>query len=359
MGNLLQEAIAEAKTLREAAIVNAYKQLEENVTPAIKEALAQKLQEDEEIEDETEEMENIDETRNSGFKEVKSKKARIEEEEETETEETETEDESEEEETGEEEETPEEEEIADDTPLEDVTVGDIKDILKDLIAQMSAEPAPEGEFGADMEAADVEGAGEEEVPLTGAEEEEEFEDSGDEEDVDDTEEEIDLSELLKELEQEERDRKVTTRLQGKEHCSTCNEEKVKKLKRENTELKKELRESKQALGEVTDTLADVNLLNAKLNYTTRTLAKPLTESQKLRVLKAFDAATSTKEIKLIYKTLNESLDAEIARPSKKATVLKEHKGSASRVIGGATAPKGIVETDPVVKRFQQLAGIIE
>lgn len=359
MSNLLQEAIAEAKTLREAAIVNAYKQLEENVTPAIKEALAQKLQEDEEIEDETEEMENIDETRNSGFKEVKSKKARIEEEEETETEETETEDESEEEETEEEEETPEEEEIADDTPLEDVTVGDIKDILKDLIAQMSAEPAPGGEFGTDMEAADVEGAGEEEVPLTGAEEEEKFEDSGDEEDVDDTEEEIDLSELLKELEQEERDRKVTTRLRGKEHCSICNEEKVKKLKRENTELKKELRESKQALGEVTDTLADVNLLNAKLNYTTRTLAKPLTESQKLRVLKAFDAATSTKEIKLIYKTLNESLDAEIARPSKKATVLKEHKGSASRVIGGATAPKGIVETDPVVKRFQQLAGIIE
>ena len=378
--NLLEEAIAEAKTLREAAIVNAYKQLEENVTPAIKEALAQKLQEEEEIEDmDVDTEETLDETKNSGFKEVKPKKAvkeektedseeesdeKTEDEEKTEeteeTEETETtEEESTEDETEETEETEEKEEITDDTPVEDLTTGDLKGIIADLIAQMSTEPAPEGDLGADMETADVEGAGEEDAPIEGAEEDvdvdiEDIKDTEDETEEED--EEIDLSELLKELEQEERDRKVTTHSQDKED-NCCNEAKMKEMKEELAKKDKELKEAKEALENIKSTLSEVNLLNAKLSYSNRTLSKPLNESQKLRVLKAFDAATSPKEVKLIYKTLNESLDAELAKSTTK--VIKEHKGSASKFVGGAPTRGNIIETDPVVKRFQQLAGIIE
>ena len=59
--DLLKQAIAEAKTIREAAIANAKEALEETLTPHLKEMLAQKLQEMEDKEDEDEKVmdENI------------------------------------------------------------------------------------------------------------------------------------------------------------------------------------------------------------------------------------------------------------------------------------------------------------
>ena len=53
--DLLKQAIAEAKTIREAAIANAKEALEESLTPHLKEMLAQKLQEmeDDEVTEET------------------------------------------------------------------------------------------------------------------------------------------------------------------------------------------------------------------------------------------------------------------------------------------------------------------
>jgi len=50
--DLFKQAIAEAKTIREAAITNAKEALEESLTPHLKEMLAQKLQEMELLEEE-------------------------------------------------------------------------------------------------------------------------------------------------------------------------------------------------------------------------------------------------------------------------------------------------------------------
>ena len=50
--DLLKQAIAEAKTIREAAIANAKEALEESLTPHLKDMLAAKLQEMEDAEDE-------------------------------------------------------------------------------------------------------------------------------------------------------------------------------------------------------------------------------------------------------------------------------------------------------------------
>jgi hypothetical protein len=49
--DLLKQAIAEAKTIREAAIANAKEALEESLTPHLKDMLAAKLQEMEEADD--------------------------------------------------------------------------------------------------------------------------------------------------------------------------------------------------------------------------------------------------------------------------------------------------------------------
>jgi hypothetical protein len=113
------------------------------------------------------------------------------------------------------------------------------------------------------------------------------------------------------------------------------------LMNEIEELKKELQE--------------VNLLNAKLLYTNKIFKeKTLNESQKIKVLKAFDKAGSVKEAKLIFETLNEGM----ASKTVKSSMMNEIKSSASKSTGVIRENRQpIVEVDPMVARWQKLAGI--
>jgi hypothetical protein len=101
-------------------------------------------------------------------------------------------------------------------------------------------------------------------------------------------------------------------------------------------------------------LNEVNLLNAKLLYTNKIFRdKNLTEDKKVKVLKAFDKASTVKEAKVIFETLNEGLISKAKAP------VNEVKGSASKVMGTApTTKKPIVESNEMVNRFKKLAGII-
>jgi hypothetical protein len=57
-------------------------------------------------------------------------------------------------------------------------------------------------------------------------------------------------------------------------------------------------------------LAEVNLLNAKLLYVNKLFkANNLTEAQKLKVVEALDEATNVKEAKLVFNTLKESFES--------------------------------------------------
>ena len=151
--DLLKQAIAEAKTIREAAIANAKEALEESLTPHLKDMLAAKLQEMEEKEDEEVMDENIYEA----------------EEEEVEAEEG-AEEEASEEEGNEEEE----------VEIEDMSVEDLKDLIRDIVSQ---------EVGHDESEEEIPG---EETP------------EGEEDMVGmDSEEEIDINELLAELAEED------------------------------------------------------------------------------------------------------------------------------------------------------------
>jgi hypothetical protein len=98
-------------------------------------------------------------------------------------------------------------------------------------------------------------------------------------------------------------------------------------------------------------LNEVNLLNAKLLYVNKLFkAKTLNESQKVKVINAFDRAETVKEAKNIYETLNESLSL-----AKKSS-LKENLSFASKAVG--VADKSIiVESNDFVARMQKLAGI--
>lgn len=96
-------------------------------------------------------------------------------------------------------------------------------------------------------------------------------------------------------------------------------------------------------------LNEINLLNAKLLYTNKIFRnKSLTESQKVKVLTAFDKATSKKEAQLVYETLLESLKVSTTKAP-----IKESISSASKVLGGATS-KPIIEND-AFSRMRELA----
>jgi hypothetical protein len=116
----------------------------------------------------------------------------------------------------------------------------------------------------------------------------------------------------------------------------------------------ELAEALKAIKILKKELNEVNLLNSKLLYVNKIFRnKNLTESQKVKVLSAFDKATSVRETKIIYETLNEGLVSKITTKSS----IKESLGMASKPAG--VAPKQpIVESDQMVQRFQKLAGIL-
>ena len=116
----------------------------------------------------------------------------------------------------------------------------------------------------------------------------------------------------------------------------------------------ELEEALKTVKILQQELSEVNLLNSKLLYVNKIFRnKNLTESQKVKVLSAFDKATSVRETKIIYETLNEGL---VSKTTTKSSI-KESLGMASKPAG--VAPKQpIVESDQMVQRFQKLAGIL-
>ena len=92
-------------------------------------------------------------------------------------------------------------------------------------------------------------------------------------------------------------------------------------------------------------------MNSKLLYVNKLFrSKNLTESQKSKVLSAFDKAQTVKEAKLVFETISENL------ATAKKSVVKENLGRASKPAGVARK-QPIMEVDSQVSRWQKLAGI--
>ena len=133
---------------------------------------------------------------------------------------------------------------------------------------------------------------------------------------------------------------------------TAEEEGVEDYKKKVKEMKHELEEAYATLETVKSDLNEVNLLNAKLLYTNKIFrAKNLTESQKVKVLEAFDKATTVKETKLVYETLSGEVK------TTKSPVTESMIGGASKAAGVALTKKPILEVNDQFARWQTLAGI--
>jgi len=341
--NLLTEAIADAKAVRETAIANAKIALEEAFTPFLKEKLALTLSEmDDEDLDEAENTDELEEyllnnpsPEGVGNAFSREPHGNLEEDEITEDDmdleellrELEEEDPKEiieaEEDEGEEDEG--EEDEGEEVTLEDMTEEDLKKLIEDVISDMIE--AGELEAG---EGAEGEETGEEE---TGEEEE------------------VDLDELLYEIRKEKMKKMKPKSAEAETKELEEARRRARKAEMEKKEVEKELKEALDTIKSIQSSLQEVKLLNSKLLYTNKIFnSRNLTEDQRIKVLTSFDKATSVKEAKLIYETLIESLKT-------KRTPLKEHMlGSASRtVINNAKQP--IIESNDQFARWQKLAGI--
>jgi len=341
---LFEEAIAEAKAIREAAIANAKDALEESLTPHLKDMLAAKLQEMDSDEDEMDEAadheEEMDEARHDD-------EDMNEAEDDTEESEDEAEDEGNDE--AEEDEAEEDEDIE----VKDMEVEDLKDLIRDVIAQemggMEDQGMDDMEDMSDMEPMDDLG------------------DMGDMEPMGDEmedEEEIDLDELLAELDS------LTSEMDDEE----VNEEEVdegddqdkmdekmhdRKHKSEGRKMKKmeeELKEAFSTINSLRKDLQEVNLLNSKLLYVNKIFkSNSLNEQQKVNIIAAFDKAETIKEVKLVYNTVADSF---IKKASNRKP-LREHRSFASKATGTTAKKEVINEVDEQVLRMQKLAGIIK
>lgn len=125
------------------------------------------------------------------------------------------------------------------------------------------------------------------------------------------------------------------------------------------ETKKELEEAYKTVSHLKNVINEVNLLNAKLLYTNKLFRNfELNESQKMKVIENFDRAANTREAKLVFSTLAESFQTRKA--GKK--IVKESKSMASRPVA-TTAPSKrttqvLTEGFEQANRWKKLAGLI-
>jgi hypothetical protein len=318
--DLLKEAIAEAKTIRESAIANARQTLEEEITPHLRDMLAAKLQEME--------AEEADEVVEDGVAEEFNEEEDLEEAEVSEEEVAvaEADDDSEESEEEAEEAEGEGEEAEEEVEVKDMEVEDLKNLIRDILAQ---ELGHEGEEELDGVEGELDAA----------------------DDMVAADDEIDLNELLAQLEEMAKEDDM-------DEAKHEDEDAMEEAKHEDEDMMEEstseLEEALAAVEQLRAELQEVNLLNSKLLYVNKIFkAHNLTESQKVNVITAFDKAETVKEVKLVFETVSENI---VSTPAKQT--VKEHKSFASAPAGNSTKGEVINEVSDAVRRMQKLAGII-
>lgn len=329
MDKLLQDAIADAKAVRETALANAKLALEEAFTPHLKSMLSKKLQaetegEDEESHDESVEVEEAmedeeEESKDESVEETNEEAVEetMEDEDEEKKDEVYNDEEMEDEGMHDEEMEDEESEMEDDAP-EDDEDDDIGEVLKQLEAEMADEDE-EVEEGEHME-------DEDEDPV----DEGEHMDDEDEE----MDEEIDLDEIIKALTEEDEEE----------------EEKAEEAMVPAAELD----EYRQTVQYLKDKLSEVNLLNAKLLYTNKLFrSRNVSEEQKMKVIEQFDRAANVREVKLVFTTFAESIARKPVNESAKRV------SKASKPIASTESKKPIIgENTDFKSRMKKLANII-
>lgn len=367
MNDLLKEAIADAKAVREVALANAKLALEDAFTPRLQSMLSKKLAEEAEL-DEEGYMEGADET-DASEEMPKHEEPSVEEGGEyweTEKPVEEAEDEVDLDEFVDEAE--EGEESSDEAPVDEAEEGeeeyemdeDLMEIIRQLEEDIDSSEIGKGDNKKPSTVASddsTEMKSEKLVQLVNEEEDEESEDikeilrsireeEGEEEkekveESEEDEETVDIKEILRALREEE-DGEEKEKVEEAEESEE--EKKVAEYK---------LREAYAVIKFLRSKINEVNLLNSKLLFSNKLFKKhSLTENQKITVIENFDRASSLREVKLVYATLSEALR------SAKTNIKPLKESFASKPTASTRPSKSIInEGNDMADRLRKLAGL--
>ena len=362
--NLLKEAIADAKAVRETAIANAKLALEEAFTPRLQSMLSNKIEEEL---DEQSDSSGIgagdnkvklasgdDEEKNAETKKISkaygSEDANLKVVDKL----TEADDD-------------EKDEMKDDEKDEMMKEAEMDDD-GDVTINIDAD-GDEDEDDMDMELEAIIKELEEEDEETEMEDEKsEMEDEKSEMEDEKKEMEDEKDEMMKEMskeksemekeksEEDEKDEMMKEEdLNIESILAALKEEDEEKEEEEKDEMYKEqLEEAYNTIRSLKSTLNEVNLLNAKLLFSNKLFkSQNLTESQKMRVIETFDRAHSLREVKLVYTTLAEGMKSAVSKTKKLRT-----EGLASKA-QTTTKPKQVIsEGNEMASRMKKLAGLL-
>ncbi len=142
--------------------------------------------------------------------------------------------------------------------------------------------------------------------------------------------------------------------------STDMEEELEALKQaqealvfENKKLKKNLANYQEVVSSLRENVQDVNLSNARLLYTNRTLGNTsLNERQKQTIVEAISKAGSVEEAKTIHETLQSTVSS---TPKRRTQSLSEAITRPTSIIRASR--KEEPQADPFTVRMRKLAGI--
>ena len=132
-------------------------------------------------------------------------------------------------------------------------------------------------------------------------------------------------------------------------------EALKKEGRKNRALKSRLNEYVSAINSLREQLTEMNLFNAKLLYVNKLLQdKGASSSQKRAIIEAIDGARSLREVKLLFKSLTQSISKEKTGRTLSESAVRRTLGSSSRTVSRSTPVNS--ETSEMA-RWARLAGI--
>ena len=350
MSDLLKEAIADAKAVRETALQNAKMALEEAFTPHLKSMLSAKLAEEDDEYEEDEMDVAVD-----GEEDAEEMARQYREDDDEAAVDIDIDADGEEEPEVEEEGiieidgvkyAPVVSEEDEEAPMDDEEEGeelDLEAVIKELETEIaeSDNPYDNDESHDDMKPVKEEKDEDEEVK-----EEVVTEEDDEDEDKDEVDEQSGSSGIG-----------AGDNVQPKSGTAADEEDPGKGKVHESVDaMQNELNEYKEAVTYLREKLHEVNILNAKLLYTNRLFKEyVLSNNQKMKVVETFDRAQTTREIKLVYSTLAESFN-DRGEIDKKRSV----KESASRKANNTKPQTKIIsEEDNVANRFKKLAGLLK
>ena len=306
---LLKEAIADAKAVREVALQNAKMALEEAFDSKIKNMLSARLAEelDEDVELEEEYVEEEVDTTDEAV------------------------------------------EATDEGNYYEEDSANVSDVSG------ATEEGVDEEINLDELMAELEELSyEEDDKVKEAKDDEEVKEGKDEEEVkeakdeDEANESIDIDALIAEIESELEEGK------DEKEVKEADDAELEEAKKKAKKAEDKLAEALATVATLKESISEMNLLNSKLLYCNKLFkANSLTEAQKVKVVDALDLATTANEAKLVFSTLQESFN--FTGVEKRG--ITEGLGRASKASGNA--PKKVIAelVDGTISRFQKLANI--